>query len=117
MKNLKDIFNEALKPKVYISTDNFTSILAEDNTDDINTFKINITDEFSDKGILELYKSGASKYNLTFEIADVPKITAHISGTSSNLIKFLLDIAQMLFADIKQKYPKLDFTTYEKLNK
>ena len=44
-------------------------------------------------------------------------ITTYLSGTSLNLIKFLLDIADMLYPIIKEKYPKLDFTEYEKLNK
>ena len=81
------------------------------------TFKVNIEDEFSDDAILALYKAGASKYNLKFEVIDVPKITAHLSGTSLNIIKFLMDIMDITYEAIKQKYPKLNFAEFEKLNK
>jgi len=114
MKFFTEIFNECAKPKVLISTDNFTNILAEDSSNS-QIFSINIEDDFLDDSILALYKIGASKYSLKFEISDTAKVNAQLSGTSINLIKFLLDVMDMMYDKIKEKYPKLDFIAYEKI--
>ena len=80
MKTLKEIYESVkiTKPiKVTVSSDNFTNILAEDDVNDgtnAYTFKINIEDDFMDDSILALYKVGASKYNLKFEIENDSKI-------------------------------------------
>ena len=116
MKTFTEIFNESSKPKVLISTDNFTNVLGEADATSQN-FKINIEDDFLNDGILALYKVGANKYSLKFEISDKAEVNAQLSGISSNLIKFLLDIMEMTYDKIKEKYPKLDFASYEKLNK
>lgn len=117
MKTFKDLYNKSKKIKTMISSDNFTNILGEDGQDTQYTFKINVEDDFIDDAILALYKAGANKYNLKFELLDNANVSAYLSGPSLNLIKFLLDIADMLYPIIKEKYPKLDFTEYEKLNK
>lgn len=119
MKFLTTIFTEAIKkPRIYVSTDNFTNILAEDDyKNEEYVYKINVEDDFIDDATLALYKAGASKYKLKFELLDNADVSASISGTSTNLIKFLIDILGMLYSTIKNKYPKLDFTEYEKSNK
>jgi hypothetical protein len=124
MTKLKDIYEGCKIPKVVISSDNFTNILAEDKESEnkkseVNSqiLKIIVEEDFLDDAILALYKAGASKYNLKFEVVDKSEISAYLSGISLNLIKFLLDISEMLLENIKEKYPNLNIDEYIKLNK
>lgn len=109
MKSLKELYESAIK--TIVSTDNFTNIIGEEAQ--IKS-KITVEDDFIDDGILSVYKNGAEKYDLTFNVANKEQTIAEFCGTSTNLIKFLLDICEMSFENIQKKYPKLDFEEYDK---
>lgn len=84
-------------------------------SEDIPKTKITVEEEFIDEGIETLYKLGADKYSLEFAIVNDSYTLASLYGTDINLIKFLLDIAEIPYDNIKKKYPKLDFISYEKI--
>jgi len=111
MKTFKQIYEEVLKPR--ISTDNFTNIIGED---DIIKTKIMIEDNFLDEGTLSLYKEGASKYELEFNVANEEKLLGELYGKSVDIIKFLIDVLELSYNVAKERYPKLDFAEYDKLN-
>lgn len=85
-----------------------------ENESDIIKNKISIEDDFIDDGILALYKIGANKYRLEFEIVNKNMTEATLFGTNKDLIGFLLNVLDMTYSAIKEDYPKLDFNEYEK---
>lgn len=111
MKSIKQIYEEVLKTR--ISTDNFTNVIGED---DIIKTKIMIEDNFLDDGILSLYKVGASKYELTFNVVNEEKLLGELYGKSIDIIKFLIDVLELSYDTAKERFPKLDFQEYDKLN-
>lgn len=109
MKILTQIFENVIKPRV--ASSNFTIVLGEEDNSSIK-IKIIVEDNFIDDGIHSLYKVGAKKYNLEFNILNDELTQGELYGTSKNLIEFLLDISEMLYDDIVKKYPKLNFKEY-----
>lgn len=76
--------------------------------------KITVEEDFSDDGIYALYTVAAKNLNLDLDIDQGSKISAILSGKDEDIIKFLIDIAEMSQESIIKKYPNLDFSSYAK---
>lgn len=91
--------------------------IEQTNTSDIINEKfeseIIVEDDFNDDGIQALYEVGTDKYNLTFTINTPINISAKIFGEDKNIIEFLITVCDMFLPNIKEKYPKLNFKSYE----